>query len=301
MKTISGPVGLPQSCAEIVSPSGVFTQTCLNFLSCAMVGTALAVRMKAAMDVPARRRTKDRCVMANGPPFALSAVFPFRPALPLQRSRAVRSPQRPSIMGLTSWAGSQEPLMFNHAVLRRPASCFDRRIRSRLASSPLFTGTLLRTNSTALCWSIPCHNQANPLPTNDTPASDIPQCFQCPAMLSDGGVGNRKVRYRSARIPSPPSRGGRSLTGKVQRRVSNSQAVRSLSASGMKGSQSIWLLSRLRVAFSDSGKGRTDSAGIYFRRGAYWFEWTEAPTCLYQGQFPRGAPSFAPTAERFIQ
>ena len=64
------------------------------------------------------------------------------------------------------------------------------------------------------CWSIPCHNQANPLPTNDTPASDIPQCFQCPAMLGDGGVGNRKVRYRSARIPSPPSRGGRSLYGK---------------------------------------------------------------------------------------
>ncbi len=41
-------------------------------------------------------------------------------------------PQRPSIMSLTSWAGSQEPLMFNHAVLRRPASCFGRRIRSRL-------------------------------------------------------------------------------------------------------------------------------------------------------------------------
>jgi len=61
------------------------------------------------------------------------------------------------------------------------------------------------------------------------------------------------------------------------------------------------ILSRLRVAFSDSGKGRTHSAGIYFRRGAYWFEWTEALTCLYQGQFPRGAPSFAPIAERFIQ
>src|SRR5215510_7988727 len=70
MKTISGPVGLPQSCAEIVSPSGVFTQTCLKFLSCATLGTALAVRMSAAMDVPARRRTNDRCVMANGPPFA---------------------------------------------------------------------------------------------------------------------------------------------------------------------------------------------------------------------------------------
>src|SRR6516165_11249368 len=159
------------------------------------------------------------------------------------------------------------------------------------------SGTMRRS----CCWSIPCHNQANPLPTNDTPASDIPQCFQCPAMLGDGGVGNRKVRYRSARIPSSPSRGGRSLYGKGPAQSEQRQAVRSLSASGMKGSQSIWLLSRLRGAFSDSGKGRTDSAGIYFRRGAYWFEWTEAPTCLYQGQFPRGAPSFVPIAERFIQ
>src|SRR5947209_18639001 len=66
------------------------------------------------------------------------------------------------------------------------------------------SGTMRRS----CCWSIPCHNQANPLPTNDTPASDIPQRFQCPAMLADGAVGNRKVRYRSARIPSPPSRGG---------------------------------------------------------------------------------------------
>src|SRR6266571_610040 len=47
------------------------------------------------------------------------------------------------------------------------------------------SGTMRRT----CCWSIPCHNQADPLPTNDTPASDIPQRFQCPAMLGDGGVG----------------------------------------------------------------------------------------------------------------
>jgi len=47
------------------------------------------------------------------------------------------------------------------------------------------SGTMRRS----CCWSIPCHNQANPLPTNDTPASDIPQRFQCPAMLGDGGVG----------------------------------------------------------------------------------------------------------------
>ena len=47
------------------------------------------------------------------------------------------------------------------------------------------SGTMRRS----CCWSITCRNQANPLPTNDTPASDIPQRFQCPAMLGDGGVG----------------------------------------------------------------------------------------------------------------
>src|SRR6266404_5964560 len=47
------------------------------------------------------------------------------------------------------------------------------------------SGTMRRS----CCWSIPCHNQADPLPTNDTPASDIPQRFQCPVMLGDGGVG----------------------------------------------------------------------------------------------------------------
>src|SRR5256886_4261265 len=47
------------------------------------------------------------------------------------------------------------------------------------------SGTMRRS----CCWAIPCHNQADQLPTNDTPASDIPQRFQCPAMLGDGGVG----------------------------------------------------------------------------------------------------------------
>ena len=51
-----------------------------------------------------------------------------------------------------------------------------------------------------------------------------------------------------------------------------SQAVESLSASGMKGSQSIWAFEPPAGGLFDSGKGRTDSAGIYFRRGAYWFE-----------------------------
>jgi len=106
--------------------------------------------------------------------------------------------------------------MFNHAVLRRPASCFGRRIRSRLPRRQLrlfpfvhgdplanqfdgpFLVRLIRKEVThisgfpfgiesrdrtfhpaghsgtmrrSLLWSIPCHNQAYPLPTNDTPAS----------------------------------------------------------------------------------------------------------------------------------
>src|SRR5215469_2998116 len=104
MKTISGPVGLPQSCAEIVSPSGVFTQTCLNFLSCATLGIALAVRMSAAMDVPARRRTNDRCVMANGPPFVC------RRSSRLDRSRVApfeRAPSRPAAQEQTAVANKR--------------------------------------------------------------------------------------------------------------------------------------------------------------------------------------------------
>src|SRR5947209_17491369 len=52
------------------------------------------------------------------------------------------------------------------------------------------SGTMRRS----CCWSIPCHNQANPLPTNDTPASDIPQRFPCPAMLGDGRSRNGTKR-----------------------------------------------------------------------------------------------------------
>ena len=48
-------------------------------------------------------------------------------------------------------------------------------------------------------------------------------------------------------------------------------------------------------------KTELDSAGIYFRRGAYWFRWTEALACLYTGQFPRVGPSFAPIAEHSLR
>src|ERR1700730_15150752 len=49
MKRISGPFGLPQSCAEMVRPSGVFTETALNFGSCARPGAETAAAVAAAM------------------------------------------------------------------------------------------------------------------------------------------------------------------------------------------------------------------------------------------------------------
>jgi hypothetical protein len=53
MKTISGPFGFPQSCAAIVSPSGVLTATALNFCSCAEPDAAKTA-MNAATETPAR-------------------------------------------------------------------------------------------------------------------------------------------------------------------------------------------------------------------------------------------------------
>src|SRR5215470_2261296 len=54
MKRISGPLGLPQSCAEMDNPSGVFTETALNFLSCATADVAVAATRKVATEIPAR-------------------------------------------------------------------------------------------------------------------------------------------------------------------------------------------------------------------------------------------------------
>src|ERR1700730_6610175 len=56
MKRISGPFGLPQSCAEMVRPSGVFTETALNFFSCAVAGAdeAIAATTNATTDMAAR-------------------------------------------------------------------------------------------------------------------------------------------------------------------------------------------------------------------------------------------------------
>src|SRR5262252_5883056 len=63
MKRISGPLGLPQSCAEMVNPSGVFTETALNFLSCATADVEIAAMRKVAMEIPARLRRGNGWVM----------------------------------------------------------------------------------------------------------------------------------------------------------------------------------------------------------------------------------------------
>src|SRR5262245_12659262 len=61
MNTISGPLGLPQSCAEIVSPSGAFTATALNCFSCAPA--EITPSTSAATEAPASRPANEACVM----------------------------------------------------------------------------------------------------------------------------------------------------------------------------------------------------------------------------------------------
>src|SRR5580698_3090909 len=48
MKRISGPLGLPHSCAEIVSPSGVFTEIGLYFKVSPRPGCAIATNSAVA-------------------------------------------------------------------------------------------------------------------------------------------------------------------------------------------------------------------------------------------------------------
>src|SRR5215471_11427174 len=63
MKRISGPFGLPQSCAEMMRPSGVFTDNALNFGSCARPGADTAALRNAEIDIPARLRRGFPSVM----------------------------------------------------------------------------------------------------------------------------------------------------------------------------------------------------------------------------------------------
>src|SRR2546425_9835890 len=58
------------------------------------------------------------------------------------------------------------------------------------------SGTMRRS----CCWSIPCHNQANPLPTNDTPALDIPHRARRLAAKIDAIATSVGDRDRTSRI-----------------------------------------------------------------------------------------------------
>ncbi len=66
MKRISGPDGLPHSCAAIVTPSGALTVSDLYFFSCAMPGAAIATSNSVT---PAphikRRKTTDIMVWSS--------------------------------------------------------------------------------------------------------------------------------------------------------------------------------------------------------------------------------------------
>src|SRR6267143_5649910 len=67
MNRISGPDGLPHSCAEMVRPSGVFTLIGLCFSCCPRPGCAIARRNTAATVNLARRLPRRDIVIANPP------------------------------------------------------------------------------------------------------------------------------------------------------------------------------------------------------------------------------------------
>src|SRR5215510_811039 len=67
MNRISGPDGLPHSCAEIVSPSGVFTLIGLYFSSCPTLGCATAAKKTVATVSLASQPHRKAIVMANPP------------------------------------------------------------------------------------------------------------------------------------------------------------------------------------------------------------------------------------------
>src|SRR5207249_4050612 len=59
MNRISGPDGLPHSCAEMVRPSGVFTLIGLCFGCCPRPGCAIATRNAATVNLARRLPSRD--------------------------------------------------------------------------------------------------------------------------------------------------------------------------------------------------------------------------------------------------
>src|SRR5258708_13938506 len=69
MNRISGPAGLPHSCAEMVRPSGVFTVIGLYFTSCPKPGCAIVKTKAATAVILTRRRFQTKFVIEILPLF----------------------------------------------------------------------------------------------------------------------------------------------------------------------------------------------------------------------------------------
>src|SRR5438477_6467893 len=72
MNRISGPDGLPHSCAEMVRPSGVFTLIGLCFGCCPRPGCAIATRNAATVNLAKRLPSKD--IVIAHPPNGISTA-----------------------------------------------------------------------------------------------------------------------------------------------------------------------------------------------------------------------------------
>src|ERR1700722_1275363 len=75
MNRISGPAGLPHSCAEMVRPSGVFTLIGLYFSSCPRHGCASAMNRLAAIAVLTRRLPETDIVIEILPLLLFLSAF----------------------------------------------------------------------------------------------------------------------------------------------------------------------------------------------------------------------------------
>src|SRR6516162_7683267 len=82
MKRISRPAGLPQSCAEMVRPSGVFTAIGLYFNSCPKLGPAAMASNEVATIALSRQQVCSDIVIGN-PPTRSRLYLQVCPTLPI--------------------------------------------------------------------------------------------------------------------------------------------------------------------------------------------------------------------------
>src|SRR5258708_38963226 len=97
MNRISGPAGLPHSCAEMVRPSGVFTVIGLYFTSCPKLGCAIVTTKAAAAVILTRRRFQTKFVIEILPLF-----FCYRPGYHARSEGESRAGER------ADWPGQRQ-------------------------------------------------------------------------------------------------------------------------------------------------------------------------------------------------